>query len=203
MDGWLGSRSFSSRWQVRLTPCLSHCSALDSSLLLLPLRDPLRCCAPPPQTARVVVATRRRRVTRRSVRDSGDVSARSPLPPSPPPTLLPWLAPSALASLPFQLPPRRPPKRVPLLPHLARAPRPPAVGASTAHGPGLQARLRRGPCGLLPALPPTTACSAPGGLLGCWALRQTETEQGRNPVRLYAGALRRSSQCPSTLSPLP
>lgn len=86
-----------SRWQVRLTPCLSR--SLTAPLALPP---------PPPSPAgsarrrrRQVVAARRRRVTRRSVRDSGRRQRALPATHHLPPTFLPWLAPSALASLRF------------------------------------------------------------------------------------------------------
>lgn len=103
-----------SRWQVRLTPCLSR--SLTAPLTLPP---------PPPSPAgsarcrrrrrrrRQVVAARRRRVTRRSVRDSGRRQRALPathhLPPHPPPVaraLRPRVP-------PFQLPRRRLPSAFP------------------------------------------------------------------------------------------
>lgn len=151
-----------SRGQAPLTPCFSR--SLTAPLALPP---------PPPSPAgsarrrrrrrrRQVVAARRRRVTRRSVRDSGRRQrALSAIHHSPPPILPPWLAPSALASLRFSC--RRGGRRArSLRPHLARARVLSAVGASTASGPGLEARLRRGlPAAFWRALPPPSVRSGP------------------------------------------
>lgn len=174
-----------SRWQVRLTPCLSR--SLTAPLTLPPPppspAGSARCCRRR-RRRRQVVAARRRRVTRRSVRDSGRRQRALPathhLPPQPssrgsrPPPSRPSVSVAAAAAA----------ERVPSALHLARARALPAVGASTAHGPGLQARLRRG--SLRPFCPPflqPPPVAPPGGLLGCWALRaEARLRRGRNPV---------------------
>lgn len=157
-----------SRGQVRLTPCFSR--SLTAPLALPP---------PPPSPAgsarrrrrRQVVAARRRRVTRRSVRDSERRQRALRVTHHLSPILPPWLAPSALASLRFSCRGGGRGARS-LRPPLARARAFSAVGASTAHGPGLEARLRRGlPVASLPALPPLTARGAPRRTYPRWALK--------------------------------
>ncbi|CAI9170564.1 unnamed protein product [Rangifer tarandus platyrhynchus] len=198
-----------SRWQVRLTPCLSR--SLTAPLTLPP---------PPPSPAgsarcrrrrrrrRQVVAARRRRVTRRSVRDSGRRQRALPathhLPPpssrgSRPPPSRPSVSVAAAAAA----------ERVPSALPLARARALPAVGASTAHGPGLKARLRRGlPAAFLPALLPATVCSAPGRtsrLLGSEGGSQAQagTEPCRACVSSQLRALSVVVSVATTLSPAP
>lgn len=115
----------------------------------------------------------------------GDVSARSPLPTISPP-------PSSRGSRP---PPSRPSvsvaaaaaaaERAPSAPQLARARALPAVGASTACGPGLEAGLRRGlPAASRAALSPPTSGSAPRRIyssLGSEGGSQAQT--GTEPCR--------------------
>lgn len=153
-----------SRWQVRLTPCLSR--SLTAPLTLPPPppspAGSARCCRRR-RRRRQVVAARRRRVTRRSVRDSGRRQRALPATHHlPPPTLLPWLAPSALASLRFSC--RRGGRRARSLRPPSRAcARPPSRWRVNSPRPRPSGASEEGvPAAFLPALPPTTACSAPG-----------------------------------------
>lgn len=147
-----------SRGQVRLTPCFSRSL---TALLALPPPPPSPAGSARRRRRRQVVAARRRRVTRRSVRDSERRQRALRVTHHLSPILPPWLAPSALASLRFSCRGGGRGARS-LRPPLARARAFSAVGASTAHGPGLEARLRRGlPVASLAALPPLTARGAP------------------------------------------
>lgn len=159
------------------------------------LTAPFALPPPPPSPAgsarrrrrrrrRQVVAARRRRVTRRSVRDSGRRQRALRATHHFPPTLPPWLAPSALASLRFSC--RGGGRRArSLRPHLARARVPSAVGASTASGPGLEARLRRG---LLAAS--LAALLAPAALSGPWRTYPSLGFEGRSQAEAEIGPCR-------------